>query len=316
MPEAIPQEVHVKPAFAERYKELLGDRYDEFMKYSLSYIRKCIRVNTLKTTPEEIKRRLEKDWILESIPWCPEGFYIKYRHGKRFDIGNIPEHQLGYFYVQDAASMLPPIVLQPEANDKVLDLCSAPGSKTTQTAAMMHNTGVIIANDVDISRITPLGMNLNRCGVTNTAVVTRANKKVQPEFFDKVLVDAPCSGTGTIRRSLKTLMMWSPGLVKRLSRVQKKCIQQGYDALKPGGTMVYSTCTLEPEENEAIVTWLLEHNEDAEVLPIELDIVRSSAVTAFQGKEYHPDTKHCLRITPQDNDTEGFFVCKIQKAPA
>lgn len=315
MIEPIPQDVQIKPAFAERYQELLGSRYDEFMKYSLSYIRKCIRVNTLKTSVEEVERRLGPRWNLEPISWCPEGFFISFRDGKRFDIGNIPEHQLGYFYVQDAASMIPPVVLDPQPGDAVLDLCSAPGSKTTQIAAMMKNKGVLVANDIDVQRIKPLGMNLNRSGVTNCVVVTRGNKKFESEFFDRVLVDAPCSGTGTIRRSLKTLMMWSPGLVKKLSRIQKKLILRGFETLKPGGTMVYSTCTLEPEENEAVVSWLLENNPDAEVLPIDIDIVRSDAVTEWQGKEYDKQVANCLRILPQDNDTEGFFVAKLRKIP-
>jgi len=313
MTEPIPQDVHIKPAFEERYKELLGSRYDEFMKYSLSYIRKCIRVNTLKTSVEEVKSRLGPRWVLEPISWCPEGFFISFKDGKRFDIGNIPEHQLGFFYVQDAASMIPPVVLEPKPGDTVLDLCSAPGSKTTQIAAMMNNEGVLVANDIDVQRIKPLGMNLNRSGVTNCVVVTRGNKKFENEYFDRVLVDAPCSGTGTIRRSLKTLMMWSPGLIKKLSRIQKTLILRGFETLKPGGTMVYSTCTLEPEENEAIVSWLLENNPDADVLPISLDIVRSEAVTEWQGTKYDEQIKHCLRILPQDNDTEGFFVCKIKK---
>lgn len=315
MTEPIPQDVHIKPAFEERYQELLGSRYDEFMKYSLSYIRKCIRVNTLKTSVAEIERRLGPRWTLEPISWCPEGFFISFRDGKRFDIGNIPEHQLGYFYVQDAASMIPPVVLEPQPGDKVLDLCSAPGSKTTQIAAMMKNEGVLVANDIDVQRIKPLGMNLNRSGVTNCVVVTRGNKKFEKEYFDRVLVDAPCSGTGTIRRSLKTLMMWSPGLIKKLSRIQKKLILRGFETLKPGGTMVYSTCTLEPEENEAIVSWLLENNPDADVLPITIDIIRSEAMTEWQGTKYDDRVKHCLRILPQDNDTEGFFVAKLRKIP-
>ena len=312
MNDPIPQDVTIKPAFAERYKDLLGDSYDEYIKYSLSYAHKAIRVNTLKSTPEEIQDRLSNDWELTPVPWIKEGFFIHYKHGKRFDIGNLEEHQLGYFYVQDPASMIPPLVLDPKPGDFVLDLCSAPGSKTTQLAAMMENKGLLLAHDVDISRVKPLGLNLNRCGVHNTAVIVRANSKLPQEYFDKVLVDAPCSGTGTIRRSLKTLLMWSPNLVKKLSRLQRQLVLQGYDALKPGGVLVYSTCTQEPEENEAIVSWLIQKT-GARMEDIELNINRSDAITAFNGEEYHPDVKKCLRIYPQDNDTEGFFVAKIRK---
>lgn len=312
----IPQDVRIKDKFIERYKLLLGDDYEEFMKYSLSYIRKCIRVNTLKISVEDLKKRLEENWVLEPIPWCKEGFFITYRHGKRFDIGNLVEHQLGMIYVQDAASMLPPIVLNPELGSSVLDLCSAPGSKTTQLAQYLNNTGVIVANDVDIKRLKPLGMNLQRCGVVNTITAFKANKQLaNNSVFDHILVDAPCSGTGTIRRSLKILDMWSPGLVKRMASTQRKLIRQAFEMLKPGGTMVYSTCTLEPEEDEGIIDYLLQNYEDADILPIELDIKRSPAITSWNDREYDPRVKLCLRITPQDNDTEGFFVCKIKKSP-
>jgi tRNA (cytosine49-C5)-methyltransferase len=309
----IPQQVMIKPVFEERYKKLLGERYDEFLQFSLSYSAKSIRVNTLKISVEELCQRLGKDWVLKPVPWCKEGFFLTYRYGKRFDIGNLPEHQLGFLYVQDAASMIPPVVLAPQPGELVLDMCAAPGSKTSQMAMYMENTGVIFANDVSGARLTPLGLNIQRSGMMNTVVTLRGNRFFDP-VFDRVLIDAPCSGTGTIRRSLKTLQMWSPGLVARLVSEQRKLIEQGFAVLKPGGTMVYSTCTQEPEENEGLVSWFLARHPNAELLPIELDIKRSEAITSFDGQEFNPDVKKCLRIYPQDNDTEGFFVAKIRKA--
>lgn len=314
-PKPIPQEIEFKPAFIERYKLLMGDRYDEYIRFSSSYIRKCIRVNTLKITVKEIQERLKEKWNLTPIPWCKEGFWIKSIGKERFDIGNLVEHQLGYVYIQESASMIPPVVLAPKPGEHLLDLCAAPGSKTTQLAMYMENEGVVVANDVDWSRLKPLGLNLQRCGVTNVVGMLKANNKLPRESFDKVLIDAPCTGTGTIRRSLKTMRMWSPGLVKRMAREQRKLIQLGFDLLKTGGTMVYSTCTQEPEENEAVVTALLTHNENAKIQDIMLDIKRTPAIEEFDGKRYHPEISKCLRIYPQDNDTEGFFVCKIQKMP-
>jgi len=311
--EPIPQTIEFKPAFEERYRLLLGPRYEEFKRYSSAYLRKCLRVNTLKISVDALRRRLEGAWRLTPVPWCPEGFWIEKRGEARFDIGNLPEHQLGFLYIQEAASMIPPVVLAPEPDEKVLDLCAAPGSKTTQLAAMMQNTGVLVANDVDWQRLKPLGLNLQRCGVRNTVVLLRSNRRLPAAFFDRVLVDAPCTGTGTIRKSLKTMRMWSPGLVRRMARDQRRLIQQGFDLLKPGGTLVYSTCTQEPEENEAVVSWLLERNEKAQLAAIKLDIRRSPAVTTWEGKEFHPDVKQCLRIYPQENDTEGFFVAKVRK---
>jgi len=311
----IPQTITFKPAFEERYRTLLGSRYEEFIRYSSSYIRKCIRVNTLKRGVEALKERLEKSWSLTPVPWCPEGRWIEHKAEERYDIGNIPEHQLGYFYVQEAASMIPPVVLCPRPGERVLDLCAAPGSKTSQLAQYMRNEGVLVANDIQGARLKPLGLNLQRCGVTNTIVTLNANRRFAPGSFDRVLVDAPCSGTGTIRRSLKTMMMWSPGLVRRMAAEQRRLLQLGFDLLKPGGTLVYSTCTLEPEEDEGVVTWLLEKNPEARLEPIELDIKRSPANREWDGKTYHKDIGNVLRIYPQDNDTEGFFIARIQKMP-
>jgi len=321
MLEQIPQaqELEIKGAFEERYSKLLGNRYGEFMQYSTSYIRKAIRVNTLKIDVPKLVKRLEKRWHLEPVPWCKEGFWIRFKGDEtadeRFDIGNLLEHMLGYIYVQDPSSMIPPIVLAPQAGEHVLDLCAAPGSKTTQMVAMMKNAGVIVANDIKTDRLKPLGMNLQRCRVSNVIVSQMmgqrfAQKKI---LFDKVLVDAPCSGTGTIRRSLKTLRMWNPNSIKRLVRDQKKLIEAGFQVLKKGGTLVYSTCTQEPEENEGVVSWLLEKYPEADVLDIKLDINRSESVLEFDGVQFDNRVKKCLRIYPQDNDTEGFFVSLIRK---
>ena len=313
----------IKPAFKQRYEELLGAAcYQRFEEYSFSYLRKSIRVNTIKTTTEELKKRLEKRWDLEAVPWCPEGFWITYKgddeQEQRFDIGNIPEHALGYFYIQDAASMIPPVVLASQRGDLVLDMCAAPGSKTSQLAAMMGNEGLVVANDIQATRLPALGINMQRVGAKNCMVTKMAGQRFGRKgvLFDKVLVDAPCSGTGTIRKSMKVLEMWSAKLVARMSHEQKKLAQAGFDALKPGGTMVYSTCTQEPEENEGVVSWLMEKNPQAETLDIELDIKRSEAITSFNGVDYHAGVKKTLRIYPYDNDTEGFFVAKIRKKPA
>ena len=309
----------VKEKFAERYNSLLGNKYGDFIKYSTAYIRKSIRVNTLKISVNELVKRLEKNWALAQVPWCDEGFWIDYKaelsEDKRYDIGNTLEHQLGYIYVQDAASMIPPVVLEPRPGELVLDMCSAPGSKASQISAMMKNKGLLIANDIKGDRLKALGINLQRMGVSNALITQMLGHRFRKSNlgFDKVLVDAPCSGTGTIRRSLKILTMWGPGMVKKMASQQKQMIASGFEALKPGGTLVYSTCTMEPEEDEGVVSWLLEHYPDARVEEINLDIKRSPAITEFGGEKYNPEVSKCLRIWPQDNDTEGFFIARIKK---
>jgi NOL1/NOP2/sun family putative RNA methylase len=316
MPTTIPRtaELQFKEKFITRYSALTD--IDKFKEYSFSYLRKSVRVNTLKITVKELFARMSKEWMLTSIPWCDYGFWIEHRgegEEKRWDVGNTIEHLLGYVYIQEAASMIPPLVLDPQPGERVLDMCAAPGSKTTQLAQLMQNKGVIIANDLTDVRLAALGVNLQRCGIINTITTKRHGSGFKDMEFDRVLVDAPCSGTGTIRKSLKTIEMWNPKLASFLSKTQKQLIKAGFNVLKKGGTLVYSTCTLEPEEDEGVVDFLLKACPDARVEEIELDIKRSEAVVSFEGKTYSDEVKKCLRIWPQDNDTEGFFVAKITK---
>ncbi|MFO8016155.1 MAG: RsmB/NOP family class I SAM-dependent RNA methyltransferase [Candidatus Woesearchaeota archaeon] len=309
------EDIEFKPDFIERYKRLTD--FGQFRKYSLSFPRKSIRVNTLKMTADEVRKRLEKEWRLEQIPWCREGFWIEHKgegENKRRDVGNLIEHALGYIYVQDAASMIPPMVLGPQTGEKVLDIAAAPGSKTTQIAQMMKNKGIIVANDISADRLASLGINLQRMGVMNTVINKAKGHLIKETGFDRILVDAPCSATGTIRRSIKTLQMWNPNIARRLAGEQKRLLQHAFRLLKQGGTIVYSTCTMEPEEDEGVIDWLLSNNENAELEDIDIKgLKRSEAVTGFNGKEYDKEVRKCLRIWPQDNDTEGFFITKIKK---
>ncbi|MBM3200268.1 NOL1/NOP2/sun family putative RNA methylase, partial [Candidatus Woesearchaeota archaeon] len=205
---------------------------------------------------------------------------------------------------------------QPKEDDLVLDLCASPGSKTTQAAAMMKNKGLIIANDNQISRLKPLQINLQRCGVTNTVITLMEGRwfKNYPRKFDKIMVDAPCSGIGTIRKSPQTVQWWNPNFIKQMAGIQKQLLESAFGLLNEGGVLVYSTCTLEPEENEGVVDYLIGSYDNAKVENIHLEIKKSEPVSEFEGKTYSPEVKKCLRIWPQDNDTEGFFVAKIRKS--
>jgi len=307
------KQIEFKPKFIERYSKLTD--WERFKECSLSFLRRSIRVNTLKISTEKLKIRLEKNWVLEQIPWCEEGFWIEHAKKERRDIGNLIEHSLGYFYIQEAASMMPPLVLEPKPNDVVLDIAASPGSKTTQIAQYMQNNGILIANDYTIERMKPLSINLQRCGISNCIITLMEGQwfKKSGIEFDRILVDAPCSGTGTIRKSLKTIGIWNPDMVKRLSITQKQLIETGFNLLKQDGTLVYSTCSLEPEENEGVVDFLLKKFENAQLQEIKMKIKRSSPIISFENKNYNNEIKKCLRIWPQDNDTEGFFVAKIKK---
>ncbi|MFH1316413.1 MAG: NOL1/NOP2/sun family putative RNA methylase [Candidatus Woesearchaeota archaeon] len=254
---------------------------------------------------------------MEQIPWCKEGFWIEHKgkgEDQRRDIGNLVEHSLGYIYVQEASSMIPPIVLDPRPGELVLDMCASPGSKATQIAMYMENKGLLIANDTKGMRIAPLGVNIQKCGIINCIISLMEGRHFKGYEFDKILVDAPCSGTGTIRKSYKTIEMWNPNMVKKLSGIQRQLISTGFENLKKGGTLVYSTCSCEPEENEAVVSHLLDKYPDAEIEKISLKGLKTSeSIAEFEGKRFNPEVKKCLRIWPQDNDTDGFFVCKIVK---
>ena len=306
-------EIEFKQKFIDRYSKLTD--WEEFKKVSLSFLNRSIRVNTLKISIKELKERLEKIWNLEQVPWCKEGFWIEHGKKERRDIGNLIEHSLGYFYTQEAASMIPPVVIEPNPHEIILDIAASPGSKTTQIAQYMENKGILIANDYTYERMKPLCINLQRCGVSNAVVTLMEGQWFRKSGieFDRILVDAPCSGTGTVRKSLKTLRIWNPDMVRTLSITQKQLIETGFSLLKENGTLVYSTCSLEPEENEAVVDFLINKYENAKLEEINLKLKRSDAVLEFEDKRYNDEIKKCLRIWPQDNDTEGFFVAKIRK---
>ncbi|MBS3172002.1 NOL1/NOP2/sun family putative RNA methylase [Candidatus Woesearchaeota archaeon] len=296
-----------KPKFVERYEKLTN--IEKFRECSILRQKKSIRVNTLKISVNELKERI-KHLKLKQIPWCKEGFLVE---SERTDLGNLEEHGLGYFYVQEASSMVPAEVLNPLPEDFVLDMAAAPGSKTTQIAAKMENKGYIIANDPDYLRQKPLTMNIQRCGIMNVLMTTMEGKRFEGFNFDKILLDAPCSGTGTISKSPRTILEWNPYTIKRLAGIQKQLIITAFNNLKENGTLVYSTCTLEPEEDEGIISYLLENNENAKLEKIELDIKSSKPVLEFNNEKYNSEVKKCLRIWPQDNNTDGFFVAKIRK---
>jgi len=310
-----------KEDFVRRMGVLLGeDEAKKFFEISYTPTPNSIRCNTLKISVKDLKTRLENySWkIRQPFKKFPEVMIIDSKL-KPGEIGKSKEHLLGYYYVQEISSMLPMLALQPKQGDIVLDLCASPGSKTTQAATMMENTGTIIANEISMGRIGILNSNLERCGVMNTIVTRKEGvalcekllKKSQLRF-DKILVDAPCSGEGTLRKSPKTFLMWNPNMIKKFAGVQKRLAEVALKLLKVGGEMIYSTCTLAPEEDEMIVDYLIK-NFDIEVEQIKLPLKFRQGICKWEGKKLSSEVKKCLRLYPQDNDTDGFFVAKIRK---
>ena len=312
-----------KPLFVERMKKILSEDKDfqDYIEILKTQPPKSLRVNKLKISPKELRKKLEdKGWKVNQIwPEYPE-VMITENILEPGEFGRSFEHLLGYYYIQELSSMLPVIALQPEKNEFILDLCAAPGSKTTQIASQMENTGTIIANEVNLGRIKILSSNLERCGVTNT-IITRKDaialcKKLNNQGFkfDKILLDVPCSGEGTLRSTPKTYVMWNPKTISNLSKLQKQIFKASLEILKKGGTIVYSTCTHAPEENEGVVSEILNEFKDSiKIEEIKLPVKFREGIIKWENQDYNPKVKKCARIYPQDNDTEGFFLAKFTK---
>lgn len=279
----------------KEFIELLDTYTDGDSAYdSLMNQREFFRLNTLKTNLEDFLRYSELSFEKSGL-W---EYALEYKDS--IPIGRTWEYFLGYIHPQSFSSMLPPIVLNPGGRDFVLDLTAAPGGKTTQLAAMMRNKGLIVANDTE-ERILSLFSNIKRLGVLNTVVseVDAKNWRVRSRF-NKVLVDAPCSAlTGEKAAHRRYVPLTS----KNLSRVQKVLLLRGFDSLKVGGELVYSTCTIIEEENESVVNFLLERRPEAELVPIKLDLKHDKGISM----------KEAVRVYPQHFQSEGFFIAKIRK---
>lgn len=311
-----------KPLFLERMKKLLGKEMESYLEILKKPVANSIRCNTLKISPEELLKRLKsKNWsINQPFPNNKEIMIIENELAPG-EIGRSMEHLLGYYYVQEITSMLPVLALKPEPWEVVLDIAAAPGSKTTQISATMKNTGTIIANDRSLPRLKILASNMERCGATN-AIITRKDgialcKRLKDNgfLFDKILVDAPCSGEGTLRSSPATYKMWNPKTIKILSRLQKGLLESALEILKPNGELVYSTCTHAPEENEEVVDFVLEKFKDVvKIETIKLPIKCRPGLTGWGEDSYNSEVQKSCRIYPQDNNTEGFFIVKLRKA--
>ena len=298
------------PAFVARMEDLLGAP-GALSRLLEARSRPAVRVNTLKTDEHEALRRLHALGVAtEPVPFAPGVHFVDDPLGR--PLGALWEHRSGQLFFQDAASALPVLALDPRPGEAVLDLCAAPGGKSAHIAERMRNTGTLVANEPMAGRRYTLVSNLDRTGALNT-IVTRfdGGRRRLPMRFDRVLVDAPCSNLGSIHTDWRPALAYTPERVRTLVGIQRALVETAFHALRPGGVLVYSTCTLEPEENEGIVSWLLDrYPVEMEAVPAPLD---APGRTIVGGTRYRDECALALRLHAGDVGTDGFFVARLRK---
>lgn len=315
----------ISEVFFERLTAMVG--FSVATEIKKTFVRRptTFRVNTIKAKLAEILEQLSGvGFKIESVGWCP-GAFILLNKTKR-ELIDTEIYKDGKIYIQSLASMVPPLVLDPQSGERVLDLTAAPGSKTSQIAALMNRTGELVANDVNKIRFFKLKHNMELLGVPLPPVggdwkfTLRMKHGAQlagetPEYFDKILLDAPCSAEARfIDGEPKTYGYWNEHKIKEMSFKQRTLLLSAWGALKPGGILVYSTCTFAPEENELQIARLLERMPDATLIPVTLPgLKKIPPLAKWKEKPLSKDLANCYRILPT-NEIEGFFIAKILKS--
>ena len=309
-------------SFEVKMKELLGEEFEAYIKCFDDKHFGGLRVNTLKITTEEFEKICPFE--IKKIPWVPNGYFYNLEDQP----ARHPYYFAGLYYIQEPSAMTPASLLPVLPGDKVLDLCAAPGGKTTELGAKLKDQGVLVCNDISNSRAKALLKNVEIIGVRNAAVVSEAPGKLAKcfeEYFDKILVDAPCSGEGMFRKQPSIMKNWEQYGVDYYNNLQKEIILDAARMLKPGGYMVYSTCTFSPEENEGTVKFLKENFEEFHVV----DAMAVAKEIYGDRVDYtgfapgHPEwadapeeVKDCIRLWPHKINGEGHFVTLLRKGEA
>jgi 16S rRNA (cytosine1407-C5)-methyltransferase len=293
------------------YGEAPAKKYIEFINEEPT---QYLRANTLKTSREELSANLLKEYEINTAPVNRIESALKVLDSKKI-IGKTIEHIIGEYYIQGLSSMIPPLILDPKPGDTVLDLCAAPGSKTTELAELMNNRGTLVANEIQLNRVKMLVYNLDRMNIANAGVIHTKGEWLSKHYsghFDKILVDAPCSGLGIIQKKEEVSDWWSIERAGKLGDLQLRLLIAAIKMAKIGGEIVYSTCTLTIEENELIMNKVLDKY-PVEIMEINLPIKSHPAFTNYRGIKLNPELSKTKRILPWEADTDGFFVVKLQK---
>lgn len=291
--------------FFERMKKILGNDFDEFVSSFQKEKNNGLRANILKTNLDELMEILKIDF--EKIPYCKDGAI--YRNAK---ISKSPYYYAGLFYLQEASAMLPASVMQINSGDLVLDLCAAPGGKTTYLGSKLSNTGILVSNDISASRAKAIIKNIELFGIKNAVVTSETPKKLSDKFgntFNKILVDAPCSGEGMLKSNKEVLKSYNNESNKYYSEIQKEILKYARLMLADGGEILYSTCTFSPIENEFVIKDFLDNNPDFELIKLAYDDLKISRGIDI-GDERLLD---CGRIWPHKSVGEGHFVAYMKQ---
>ena len=300
--EQLPQE------FLERMEHMLGEEYPAFLQSYEEPRKFGLRVNTMKISVEEFQRLAP--FHLTPIPWIPNGFYYE----REDDPARHPFYYAGLYYLQEPSAMTPASVLPVMPGEHVLDLCAAPGGKATALGAKLAGEGLLVANDISASRAKALLKNLEIFGIRNSFVTNAYPAKLAEQFagaFDKILVDAPCSGEGMFRKDLANARVWSLEKVKECAKTQHEIIRQAVSMLKPGGLLLYSTCTFSPEENEQTIASLLQEHPELQL--VELPWYEGFAHGRPELADGNPELTKCVRIFPHRMAGEGHFLALLYK---
>ncbi|WP_312071654.1 RsmB/NOP family class I SAM-dependent RNA methyltransferase [Anaerotignum propionicum] len=288
--------------YTEKMQKLLGEEYPRYLESFEESRYFGLRVNPLKLMPEVF---LDQNvFSLTSVPWCNEGFY--YAGDER--PAKHPYYHAGLYYLQEPSAMSPGAILPIQPGERVLDVCAAPGGKSTQLGARLQGEGLLVANDISAGRAKALLKNIELFGIRNAVVMSEPPERLRerlPNFFDKILIDAPCSGEGMFRKEPDMVKSWNEEMLAFCQKEQAKILEACAEMLRPGGMMLYSTCTFAVEENEKSITDFLERHQEFSLVPIEKKYGFSAGIG---------ELSQCARLYPHKIKGEGHFLALMQKA--
>lgn len=302
--------MNLPETFVSKMKRLLGSDYENYEKCFDLPRHYGLRVNTAKISVDEFLKIAP--WPLRPVPWIENGFYYD---GDVYQPARHPYYFAGLYYLQEPSAMTPANRLPIDPGDRVLDVCAAPGGKATELGARLNGTGVLAANDLSSSRAKGLLKNLELFGIGNVLVLCEEPGKLVPcfqEYFDKILIDAPCSGEGMFRKDKKMIRAWEEHGPEYFSRIQKSIITQAARMLAPGGMLLYSTCTFDPEENEKTIEYLLQEYPEFQICDLRPYAGFSPGIPEeTNGK--NPDLSRTVRIFPYRMEGEGHYLALLKK---